>query len=88
MIAAVAIVIRFFAKPLTWPNPASWGTEIQATDFYARQTALEDISTVCVAFGLSLVFIHIFIERLTILKAEQADSAGNAEKPPGVERES
>lgn len=84
-IAAVATVLRVFAKISYMANPASWRSDIHATDFYARQTALEDISTVFIAFGLSLVFIHIFIGRLATLQADPAepDSDGTAEKPSG-----
>lgn len=84
LIMGIAAVVRFFAKPLTWPSLAVWGAQVEATSFYARQRAVEDISVVFMAFGLSLVFIHILIGRLAMLISKNAKQAGASDdnEPP------
>lgn len=58
---AISLLIRFNARAIAWPRTASWGTQVEATPFYAKQQAIEDISNLFLAFGLILlaaVLIH------------------------------
>ncbi len=38
---------------------ATWGTQVEATSFYARQTAVEDLSIAFLVFGLALLLYTI-----------------------------
>ncbi len=63
VIIIVSVLVRFFAREITWPARASWGTQVEATAFYSRQTALEDISFAFLLFGLALLFYTIICQQ-------------------------
>ena len=58
----ISALVRFYSRDLTWPERASWGTQVEATEFYARQSALEDISFAFLLFGLALLLYSIIIK--------------------------
>jgi hypothetical protein len=51
----ISLVIRLNARQIAWPKRASWGAEIEATPFYAKQLAIADVSNMFLAFGLILI---------------------------------
>jgi len=60
IIIVTSSLVRFFARDLTWPKEgAVWGGPIEATTFYSKQTALEDISFAFLLFGLALLLVCI-----------------------------
>ena len=51
----ISLIIRLNAKQIAWPKRASWGAQVEATSFYAKQLAIADISNLFLAFGLILI---------------------------------
>lgn len=61
VIIVASSLLRFFARDITWPSRATWGAQVEATEFYARQTAVEDISFAFLLFGLSLLLYSVIV---------------------------
>lgn len=55
IVTMISSTIRLNARQIAWPKRASWGTQVEATPFYARQLAIADISNMFIAFGLLLI---------------------------------
>jgi hypothetical protein len=54
-ISLVALVVRLNARAIAWPKSASWGSQVEATPFYASQLAISDVADLFLAFGLALI---------------------------------
>ena len=55
IVTVVATLVRLSAHSIARPQKASWGGQVEATSFYAKQLAITDISNLFLAFGLVLV---------------------------------
>ena len=55
IVTITSLVIRLNARQIAWPKSASWGTQVEATPFYAKQLAIADVSNIFLAFGLILI---------------------------------
>ena len=85
-IAAIAILVRLFSNELTMVQMGSTG--IEHTFLSSRREALEDIATVFIAFGLSLIFIQVLVTQLNAGGEANAEpgEGGNSEHRGAEER--
>ena len=54
-ISVVSMLVRLSARSIAWQEVGSWGGQVEATPFYAKQLAIVDVSNLLLAFGLVLV---------------------------------
>ena len=61
--SVASMLVRLNARSIAWREVGSWGGQVEATPFYAKQLAIVDVSNLFLAFGLVLV-ASVFISGL------------------------